>query len=176
MRIENFEKTIDVETYIRDYVNVEEFVECCKKCPMYQKKWSCPEFDFDPVDYWKQFKWLRIYGKKIYLEDDKDITMDNMDKFLRDFQNQIADELFEEEKKVPGSVSLSAGSCIVCGEDNCSKKEGLPCRYPEKLRYSIESLGGNVGLTVSKLLGIDLLWCEEGKLPEYFVMVGGLLY
>ena len=43
------------------------------------------------------------------------------------------------------------------------------------MRYSVEALGGNVGLTVQKLLGIQLEWMEEGKLPSYFVLVGGLL-
>lgn len=43
------------------------------------------------------------------------------------------------------------------------------------MRYSIESIGGNVGLTVSKLLGIQLEWLKEGQVPEYFVLVGGLL-
>ena len=43
------------------------------------------------------------------------------------------------------------------------------------MRYSIESLGGNVGLTVSKLMGIELEWVTEGKVPSYFVLVGGLL-
>ena len=43
------------------------------------------------------------------------------------------------------------------------------------MRYSIESLGGNVGLTVSKLMGIELEWMEEGKIPSYFVLAGGLL-
>ena len=44
------------------------------------------------------------------------------------------------------------------------------------MRYSIESLGGKVGLTASKLLGINLQWIEAGQIPDYFVLVGGLLY
>ena len=43
------------------------------------------------------------------------------------------------------------------------------------MRYSIESLGGNVGLTIEKLMGIQLEWMEEGKLPHHFVLVCGLL-
>ena len=78
-------------------------------------------------------------------------------------------KLFEEEEKHPGSKSLSAGSSHICGEDNCSKPLGQPCRFPDKMRYSVESLGGNVGLTASKLLGIQLQWID-------FVLVGGLLY
>ena len=63
MRIEPYTNTIDVEDYIRDYVNVEEFLEYCKKCRNYDKKWSCPSFAFDPIDYWKKFEHLKVYGK-----------------------------------------------------------------------------------------------------------------
>ena len=84
-------------------------------------------------------------------------------------------ELFELEKEFPGSVSLSAGSCGMCRGGGCTRPEGKPCRFPEKMRFSIESLGGNVGLTVSRLMGIELEWMEEGKMPSYFVLVGGLM-
>ena len=87
----------------------------------------------------------------------------------------LAEELFEMEKAYPGSVSLSAGSCSTCGKDGCTRPSGKPCRYPDKMRYSIEALGGNVGKTVHDLLGIELEWIEEGKAPSYFVLAGGLL-
>ena len=43
------------------------------------------------------------------------------------------------------------------------------------MRYSIEALGGNVGLTVTRYLGQKLEWIEEGRLPRYFMLVAGLL-
>jgi predicted metal-binding protein len=94
---------------------------------------------------------------------------------MAEVKNKITEELFAMEEEYPGSISLSAGSCSVCGPENCTRTDGKPCRYPEKMRYSIESIGGNVGKTVSKLLGIELEWIEEGKIPSYFVLVGGLL-
>ena len=54
-------------------------------------------------------------------------------------------------------------------------KKGEPCLFPDKMRYSIESLGGNVGLTIEKLMGLHLEWMEEGHLPHHFVLVCGLL-
>ena len=77
------------------------------------------------------------------------------------------------EQSLPGSFSLSAGECEEC--EHCTRPEGKPCRKPDKLRYSIESLGGNVGKTISRLCGIEIEWIEEGKIPEHFVLVGGLL-
>ncbi len=174
MKIEKYEKTIGVPEYIQGYVNVEEFLECCKVCGNFDRKWSCPSYDFDPVkDYWEKFDSLYVVGKKMVLTEEE---KDNWENLMEEVKGQLTKELFMEEEKRPGSRSLSAGSCHICGEDNCSKPLGEPCRFPEKMRYSIESLGGNVGLTASKLLGIELQWIEEGKIPDYFVLVGGLLY
>ena len=172
MKFEEYKASIDIDKYIAQYVNVEEFLECCKQCDGYSKKWSCPEFDFNPIDYWKKFSTLEIYGRKIYLneEESKDWR-----KVLDDIKIEMAYELFDKEKEIEGSVSLSAGSCSFCPEGQCTRPLGEPCIYPEKLRYSIEALGGNVGLTTEKLLGIKILWMTEGKMPEYFVLIGGML-
>ena len=43
------------------------------------------------------------------------------------------------------------------------------------MRYSLESLGANVGMTVSRLMNIELEGYEENKIPEYFVEIAGLL-
>ena len=83
--------------------------------------------------------------------------------------------MMEEEKKYPGSISLSAGSCSRC-KGGCTRPQGKPCRFPDEIRYSIESLGGNVGMTIEKLMGLELEWMEEGKLPSHFILVNGLLY
>lgn len=174
MKIETYEQTISVEEYIQGYVCVEEFLDMCKACENYDQKWSCPSYDFDPVeDYWKKFQSLDVVGKKMILdEEDKE----NWQTLMAEVKADLTKELYAREQLRPGSQSLSAGSCQICGENNCAKKIGEPCRFPDKLRYSIESLGGNVGLTCSKLLGIRLQWIEEGQVPDYFVLVGGLLY
>ena len=94
---------------------------------------------------------------------------------MHEVKEDMSRELYEMEKQHPGSVSLSAGSCSMCREEGCTRSKGEPCRHPNLMRYSIESVGGNVGLTVSKLMGYELEWVEEGKVPSYFVLVGGLL-
>lgn len=174
MKIETYEKEIKVTDYIEGYVCVEEFLEMCKACENFERKWSCPSYDFDPVeDYWKKFETLKVVGKKMVFEEgEKETWQTSVD----EVQDALTAELFVREQEIPGSQSLSAGSCRICGKDNCARKNGEPCRFPDKLRYSIESLGGNVGLTCTKLLGVRLQWMDEGKVPDYFVLVGGLLY
>ena len=169
--LERFETETDIDSYIEDYVDIEHFLECCKACPNYANRWACPPYDFDPMDIWKAYDRLLIAGYRLTFSEDR--TEEEMTKALWEVKQKLSEELYAEEKKQPGSRSLSAGTCQLCRE--CSKPEGKPCRYPDQMRYSIESIGGNVGRTISKLCGIEIEWIEEGRLPEHFVLVGGLL-
>lgn len=182
VRTERFENTVSVEEYVDRCVDVEQFLRCCKECHNYNKIWSCPPYDFHPEDYWRQYKTFRIIGIKIFLPEEllsgtytKEEQQIIFDTILFPQKEKLNKDLLALEKEYPGSVSLSGGSCQQCKADHCMRKEGLPCRFPDTMRYSIESLGGNVGLTVTKYLYQELQWMEEGKLPPYFMLVGGLL-
>ncbi len=172
--LEKFQSEIPVEKYLDEYVNVAEFLECCKMCPNYDNVWSCPPYDFDPVeDYWKKYSILEIHGYKINF--DAETTVNESKKIMERVKADMSKELFAREAEIPGSVSLSAGNCTVCGNGNCSRREDKPCRFKRDMRYSIESIGGNVGKTAHDFIGYDLEWVEEGKVPKYFILVGGLL-
>jgi len=169
--LKRFEAETDVKTYVRDFVDVGGFLECCKACPNYNNVWSCPPYDFDPMDYWNSFERILVAGYRITFQGEH--TQETMTETLWDVKQKLAEELYELEKEFPGSQSISAGTCQ--SSKSCSKQEGAPCRFPDKMRYSIESIGGNVGKTISSLCGIEIEWIEDGKLPEHFVLVGGLL-
>lgn len=181
-KTERYEATVSVEEYMEQCVDVPTFLECCKQCGNYEKIWSCPSYDFDPVDYWNKYQTFQIVGIKIYVPKDlltqtfeEEERNECMKSIVFPHKKELDDQLWLMEQQVPGSVALSAGSCQNCPPEECTRPEGKPCRHPERMRYSIESLGGNVGLTVTKYLKQELLWMEEGKLPEYFILVGGLL-
>ncbi len=178
---QRYHSSISVSDYLERYVDVETFLEKCRECPNYGRLWSCPPYDFDVTRYWEQYKTLELTAVKILFNEEyagKSFPPEETQQIIEDSLWQVkADlsaELLEKEQAHPGSVSLSAGSCHLC-QGNCGKENGEPCRFPEKMRYSIEALGGNVGLTISKLMGIELEWMEEGRLPHYFVLVCGLL-
>ena len=177
-----YEATIPVSDYLEGYVDVDTFLECCRACPNYDGKWSCPSYDFDVIEYWKKYQTLDLTAVKIIFDGEyagKEFPEEEIQRItdvsVMEMKRELSKELLLREEEVPGSVSLSAGSCILC-KDGCSRKEVKPCRFPDKMRYSIESLGGNVGLTISKLMGIELEWIEAGKLPHHFVLVCGLLH
>lgn len=181
-RIEIYENQVPVEEYIENCVNVEEFLEYCKECRNYNTTWSCPPFDFSPEDYWKRYDTLYLYARKIIFAPEM-VQAGYTDQQLHEITSSVtriekgkmSQVLAAMEEKHPKSVALSAGHCMECEELGCTRTQKLPCREPGKMRYSIEALGGNVGLTITKYMKLQLLWIEEGKLPDYFILVGGLL-
>lgn len=171
---------MEMEKYINEYVNIEEFIEYCKECEGYNKIWSCPDYDFNAKGYWEKFDYIHILGNKIEFYDEvieEKRTNEELKKFMDEVltkeKQKLAEILYNSESEYPGSISLSAGSCHLC--DVCERVYERPCKYPDEMRYSMESLGANVGKTCSKLLKIELLWAEEDKLPKYFILISALL-
>lgn len=87
----------------------------------------------------------------------------------------LLEQLVSLEKIYPGSNALIPGSCIVCGYGNCARKKGMPCRHPDKMHHSLESLGSDLDKTSTELFGIKMEWIVDDELPDYFVQIGGLL-
>lgn len=180
--VERYETTVPVKEYVEQCVDVAAFLECCRQCGNYDQTWACPSFDFDVIQYWEKYRSFHIIGLKLRLSEklrQKTLTEKEQEEVISRIlwkeKAKLSEELFAEEKKYPGSISLSAGSCQNCRKGTCTRLEGKPCRFPEKMRYSIEALGGNVGLTVTKYLKQELEWIQEGRLPEHFMLVSGLL-
>lgn len=179
-KIESHVVMTTTEDYIENYVDVPKFLSYCKKCDSYGKNWSCPEFNFDAEELWKKYKYVYIIGTKVIFDKDAINSLENMDVVKEQMQEALwkekkvlMEKLWKLEEDYSGAISLSAGSCKLC--KTCQRQIDKPCIHPDKMRYSIESIGGDVGKTLSKLLGIELQWAKDGKLPEYYTLVSGLL-
>ena len=169
--VTQFEAEIGTAEYLKDYVDVDYFLSCCKVCRNYGHVWACPPYDFDPRDLWRKYDRLRVYGYQVRYSGER--TQKEMEEVLWQVKERLDEEMLRLETETPGSLALSAGSCKRCR--TCSRPEGKPCRFPQLMRHSIESVGGDVGKTIEKLCGIEIQWAKEGCLPEYYVVAGGLL-
>jgi predicted metal-binding protein len=164
-----YKAEMDMESFLRLYVKPEEFISQCQTCPNYGKLWSCPPYDYNVREFWKGFAKIRVTAYKI-------ISGKDGDKIRRDMaeaKELLSEELEAEAQKHPGSTSLAAGCCELC--QTCSRLKGKPCLFPEKMRYSIESLGGDAVKILKDLFDIDVQWMTNEHLPDYTVLVGGLL-
>ena len=47
--------------------------------------------------------------------------------------------------------------------------------FPGNHALPIESLGGNAAKLIEDKLGFELLWSQNGSIPEYYLLIGGIL-
>lgn len=169
-----------VSDFVKTCVDVSRFLVCCKECPNYNRRWSCPPYDFSVESVWNQYTAILLYEEKIFVKPElrersfsQEVINELSRALIAPAKRQMTDTLLTMEKEYPGSMALFAGTCDFC--ESCDKEQGIPCRHPELMRYSIEALGGNVTKAVQLYYDDTILWTENGHLPEYFILLGGLL-
>lgn len=171
MRIEEKRATLAIHTLLEKYVDWTATESRCGNCENYDRIWSCPTYDFSVEAFWKQFGAVQLLATKIFLDVDE---FEEEDQVLEQVHDDIRMYWQKIEKLHAGSQYLAPGSCHLCPE-GCTRKVGAPCRRPDQLRYSIESLGGDVVALSEDVLGTKLLWGSSEKPPEYYTLVSGLL-
>lgn len=147
------------------------FSEMCKKCRNYNKKYSCPPKspDFNLIC---SKEGLFIVLFKISLSQissteynkvqiASSILKSRIDRLMR---------LLEEKLK---TKYLTSGSCRLCKP--CCLEKNLPCKHPEKMRFSLESTGIDCNFISEKLFKFPLLWFKNKKAPEYACALAGLI-
>lgn len=183
--IDVYECELPVKNFVEKYVKPDVFIEFCKECSSYGKIWSCPPYNFDVKDYWLAHEMVRFIAYKIQYKKPEEVTSYE---YLAQAKGILQDYLKKLESEVPGSALLSAGSCTLCAPDTpgadfrvgcpddwCQRLLGKPCIRPNDIRYSVESLGGDVVATLKDLLDLEIKWSDGDKLPEYHILLGGLL-
>lgn len=148
-----------------EFFNPEKVFGYCKTCRNYQKMWSCPEHEFSVETYLKNFSKVKIIGIELEYDNDKEVY-----EYYLSQRKWVDEDLIELENKYPDSKALIPGSCLLC--ERCAKPD--KCIYPEKMRYSLESLGMDVGGITEKILKKKLQWDSKEK-REKMQLVAGLL-
>ncbi len=170
--VRELEAEVPLEEYLTQYVDIPKFLAFCRACPNYGLAWSCPRLEFDPMTIWRRYPRMRLHARMIVPAEPGAEAAAAL-RVLHEEKDAYLDRLLAWEAEVPGSLALAAGSCTQC--PRCTRSEGRPCQKPERLRYSIEALGGDVGGTAERYLGKPLLWIKNGVVPEYLILVGALL-
>ncbi len=169
--VERKEAETTVDEFLAHCVDVPKFLEYCKACPNYDTRWSCPSFEFNPMDIWKTYKALRLYAW--ILTPEEGCTTEALLQGLTEQKTETIKALMAMEAANPGSWALVCGTCNLCNA--CQRSQGRPCIHPDELRYSIEAMGGDVGETMRRYFQKEIQWIRNGVLPDYLMLVGGLL-
>lgn len=176
------EASLPVADFLDRFVDVEKFLGYCRECHNYNVHWSCPPYDFDPLELWRKYRELKVVGLQILFEEDfvgTELDSEQWTALYREVLHKESRSFYQmlrkEEEEADGRFLLNPGSCSLCGDSGCDRRKA-PCNHPEKRRYSIEALGGNVSAVSEELLGVKMQWIEGGKVPTFLHLVGGILY
>ncbi len=178
--------TISLMEYRKRYQHIEQFIECCKRCHNYAQQWVCPPYECDIQEELKPYHHVDIFGHQIVLSPSLKVRKYNNPEEQTKIISQIMSWARHEtdpmmlrlEGEHPRSRACYAGSCKLCPEGACTRiaTPQSPCRHPEEARHSLENYGFDLGKTASELLGIPMLWGRDGYLPDYYLLISGLLY
>lgn len=170
---------VDVEDYYENYVDFEKFSKLCiEEQEMIEYNWSYPPFDFDVDELWHSYNKLKIIAFKIdFSKEELEHTFEEQElefvlKRFERIKGKLMNDIYVLENE--DSLGLYLGKCNLCMR--CTRAFGLPCKMPFKMRYSLEALGADVDRTAEELLGYKILYAKDGKLPEYLMFIGGVLY
>jgi predicted metal-binding protein len=166
-----FETRISVDTVLEKYYDFTTTYSRCQKCPGYGQTWSCPDFDFDPADFWKTFKTFHLIVDQISNAGAK-TAKDAMDRLFME-KDRFDLEMREIEKTLPGSYALAAQECVRC--KRCSRLSGLPCVHPEVMRYGPEAIGILAINMVRETFQLETLWSDGISIPDYYLLIGGII-
>ena len=169
--LERLVTTIPLAEYVPQCVDVPKFLGYCRACPSYGKRWSCPPHDYDPMDLWARYETLTLVV--LVLTPDRGASREEAMAAMAREKKALLEELLALEEAFPGSLALSAGNCQLCRF--CARTQGIPCWQPQRMRPSIEALGGDVSLTLEGYLGRTIRWTRPGETPPYLTLAGGLL-
>lgn len=175
------EVTVDAGEFVRRYRDVERFAAFCAQCPSHGNSWGCPPFSFNPVTMSDGFKTVTLMGATIAFDDmtiaacrgAKAKSRQVATQAMKEVWSTLLPELMERESQLPGSRCFTF-RCSLCPE-GCTRPEGKPCRHPDMLRYSLESVGFDVSAAAHDLLSVDLEWSDDGSLSKHITLVTALM-
>ncbi|NLW70545.1 MAG: hypothetical protein GX061_05640 [Eubacteriaceae bacterium] len=173
-----------IEDFIEKYMRPEEVLGYCKEnhCKHYGAYWCCPPYEFDTLDFIRQFSRIEVVGIKAVFDEkvrreiyETDALNEIIAKVMGEVRLELDRICRQREAQSEGALALLGGSCILCGDEPCARQTDQPCRHGDKMRYSLESLGAMVADITTDMLGFELKWAKAGRLPEYMTLVGAVL-
>ncbi|MDO5724992.1 MAG: DUF2284 domain-containing protein [Tissierellia bacterium] len=173
MKIIQHEKQISIEDF-NSYMDIS-FIEYCKSCSHYGKKWSCtPLPEYPDLN---QFKRVNLYAMQIiFSEFERKTFVDGAEieftkRLFKIIKSKEHDRLMSIRAKYPGSMAFASGDCILC--EKCTREINMPCIRPLEMLISLDALGINIGKITKEQFGLDLKWNQNG-LPEYYFVTSCL--
>lgn len=172
---QRFSAETTADGYIARFRQEARFLELCRQCGNFGARYGCPPFETSPLSVLAHYRTVRIVGEKL-VPTVSGLPLEMAHALMSPALADLNGYLLEEERRLGGFALAFAGSCPYCGGAPCRRKSGESCLHPDKVRPSLEAFGFDVERTARDMLGLEILWGEQGKLPAYLTLVCGLFY
>lgn len=177
-KITMYIREVTIEELKKKYYDKEKYQGYCRECNSYNKKHSCPPFSEEEDYMLDNYNYIHIVVAKLEYSKDEiemhkgsDKTYEYTKKTFFPVKNYIHERMIKLEGQYENAYYSAMGSCALC--EVCEKVEGKDCRYPDKMRISLEAWGYDIGGMLKDYFDIDIKWASDG-LPEYYSLLGGI--
>lgn len=167
---------------LKDCIDVPRVTGYCRQCPKYATSWACPPFDFDVSELWRSYSSVCLCTAKGFTPPEllsgsytREELNDISEKLCEPLAARLHLRLSQISRENRGSKIISPDGCHICGKGGCKRLEGLACPHPQHMTPSIEALGIDAQLTLSRYFGEQLMWGKDGSLAPYYIRLGGVL-
>lgn len=136
---------LPVERLLGEYCFPERFREACRACPDYGNDWSCPPGVPSAAEALRPFRTAHVLGMQVFYDAQtrREVSTAEGAEAVRrasygPAKRVLLETLLALEQTRSGAWTIAAGRCELCAR--CARRDGLPCRNAERMRYSFSAL------------------------------------
>ena len=165
-KIINLKASVCKNKDIYNYMNFDYFTGLCREgCSHYNKSHTCPPNSPKYNDYTKDYENTLLIAMYTNIDDKNNISTTHA--YLR---KVLYDILLPLEKKFNG-LYTDGGRCMYCNK--CTYIDNLACRFPEKMRFSMEAMGIDLDIVCREFLNHKIVW-DESDTKAYCTVLGSI--
>lgn len=173
----------DAELFIKKYRDINTFEAYCKVCPIYGTTWACPPFETSARIDFSFYQSVSLLGFQTFITSpfqgpvaSPEALQMRSEGVMRSVRRHLDPLLLAAERATPKSRIFLPGSCRLCDDIGCTRTARAPCRYPERMRSSLEAVGFNIALAAENLLHLPLCWPKNLRMPPYLTLLAALFH
>ncbi len=168
--IEKFERLYPVNKIDHD----DSYKMSCEACDKYGSNLACPPYSPSFLEYVGNAKTARVICLRLPQEYFNHLVSEERYRTcFRKARNLLVDILLDYRKK--GLAIAGYGPCLAC--ERCAvENKSEQFSNPDKMIYSLESLGTNLITLVNKCFDIELEWSSDEQYADFVCAVGAVFY
>lgn len=152
----NLKANVCKNTILANYMDFKYFTGLCKEgCPHYNLNYTCPPNSPKFTECTKDYKYSLVLA--LYMNIEKNHSLEETHSYLRKILSSI---LIPLEKEFCGLLT-DGGRCQYC--EKCTYIDNLPCRYTDKIRFSMEAMGLDLDKVCKDILNHNIMWDKKNE-------------